>query len=147
MTFIELQKEVIHLAEHEQDVLAAYLTMLRHERDPEWEKTLSRKVREEQPDKWVELDEFLKSWWMLDYCLFINIEILDSIKSIRGSRRVEINEFLLRLRSDPSMKGDFQKDKEGRTLEVKVFGKYSIYFWADHAVKEVKVVELLKSDH
>lgn len=61
MTFIELQKELSHLPEHEQDVLAAYLTMLRHERDPEWEKTLSRRVREEQPDKWVELDEILKS--------------------------------------------------------------------------------------
>jgi len=44
------------------------------------------------------------------------------------------------------MKGDLQKEKEGRILEVKVFGKYSIYYWSDHAVKEVKVVEILKSD-
>jgi len=61
MTFIELQKELSHLTEHEQDVAAAYLTMLRHERDPEWEATLSRRIQEEQPDKWVELEDILKS--------------------------------------------------------------------------------------
>lgn len=83
---------------------------------------------------------------MVKYRLFVSIDIVDAIKTIRGAKRTEINDFLIKLRSDPFAKGDFQKNKEGRILEVKVFGKFSIYYWSDHAVKEVKVVELLKSD-
>jgi len=83
---------------------------------------------------------------MVAYRLFISIDIVDAIKSVRGPRRAAIQDFLIKLRSDPFMKGDLQKEKEGRILEVKVFGKYSIYYWSDHAVKEVKVVEILKSD-
>jgi len=44
MNIIDLQKEVSGLSEDEQDVLAAYLTMLRRSRDPEWEQALASRL-------------------------------------------------------------------------------------------------------
>ena len=82
----------------------------------------------------------------MDYHPFVGLEILDKIRSIRGPRRKEISEFLRSLKLDPFQKGDFQKVVRGREAEVKVFGKYSVYYWADHPVREVKIIELLKSD-
>jgi hypothetical protein len=32
-------------------------------------------------------------------------------------------------------------------VEVKVIGKYAIYYWADHAVKEIKVIDIFRSIH
>ncbi|GEM_PF-954113 len=46
MTMAELQKELSLLPNEQQDTLAAYLTMLRKSRDPNWEKTLSTRISE-----------------------------------------------------------------------------------------------------
>jgi hypothetical protein len=33
-------------------------------------------------------------------------------------------------------------DDVGRSLEVKIVGPYAITYWADHAVKEIKVINV-----
>lgn len=83
---------------------------------------------------------------MSDYDLYVSIETVDGLRQIRGKRKKEIVNFLSSLKSNPFLQGDFKKNTAIQTLEVKVFGKYSVYYWSDHAVKEVKVVELLISD-
>ena len=83
---------------------------------------------------------------MSDYRVFVSLEIAEAVRLIRGVRRHQIFEFLTSLQSDPFQVGDFQKQQSVRTVEVKVFGQYSIYYWPDHAVKEVKVVDLVRSD-
>ena len=45
MTFTEIQTEVDSLTTEEQDKLAAYLTLLQKERDPEWKDSISKKFR------------------------------------------------------------------------------------------------------
>ena len=47
---------------------------------------------------------------------------------------------------NPYIPGDFQIMIADREVQVKVFGKYSVYYWVDHAVCEVKIIEYLKSD-
>ena len=82
----------------------------------------------------------------MDYRPFVSLEILDSVRAIRGKRKEEILRYFYDLGQNPFMLGDFQLSVADRELQVKVFGKYSVYFWVDHAVREVKIVELLKSD-
>lgn len=82
----------------------------------------------------------------LEYQVFLNYEVGKHLKPIRGIRKKEMISFLEALRSDPFIKGDFQKEVDGRVLQIKVFGRHSLYYFSDHAVKEVKVVEFLKSD-
>lgn len=57
MTITEIQKEVVHLSEDQQDILAAYLTMLRRNRDPEWKDTLARRLGLQRPETWADFVE------------------------------------------------------------------------------------------
>lgn len=51
--------------------------------------------------------------------------------------------FLRRLADDPYTVGDFKdSDEIGRPLEVKLVGPHAITYWADHAVKEIKVINV-----
>ena len=48
---------------------------------------------------------------------------------------------------EPHRRGDFtERDRTGREIEVLVFGKYAVLYWADHPVKEVKVTEVRFAD-
>ena len=57
MTMAELQKELSLLPNEQQDTLAAYLTMLRKSRDPNWEKTLSTRMSDTNSAHWINLDQ------------------------------------------------------------------------------------------
>lgn len=54
----------------------------------------------------------------------------------------------VRSRADnPFTTGDFtEKDDAGRTVPIKVVGRFAITFWADHAVSEVKVTHIKPAD-
>lgn len=82
---------------------------------------------------------------MAEYQVFVDSEIFELILTVRGSKKTEIREFLRSLKSNPFERGEFSTLRMGRKVEIKYFGKYSIYFWADHAVKEVKIVDFVSS--
>jgi hypothetical protein len=56
--------------------------------------------------------------------------------------------FLDRLSENPGLTGDYQEtDDIGRTVQIKILGDFALTYWADHAVREVKVVKIEKADH
>jgi hypothetical protein len=52
-----VEKEVATWAPHEQDRLAAFLTVLRLRRTPEHTRELTRRLDDRNPSSWVSLDE------------------------------------------------------------------------------------------
>lgn len=55
--------------------------------------------------------------------------------------------FLESLSTDPFQKGDYaDRTPEGREVQVKVIGSHALLYWADHPVREVKVVDLVQAD-
>ena len=55
--------------------------------------------------------------------------------------------FLSSLGRNPFAVGDFSEEgNAGRTVQVKVVGRFAITFWADHAVSEVKVTHIKPAD-
>lgn len=55
--------------------------------------------------------------------------------------------FISSLAENPFVTGDFsEKDEAGRTVQVKVLGRFAITFWADHAASEVKVTHIKPAD-
>ena len=55
--------------------------------------------------------------------------------------------FLESLSGNPSQTGDYEeKDDVGRPVQIKILGDYALTFWADHAVREVKVTKVEKAD-
>lgn len=50
------------------------------------------------------------------------------------------------LADDPFQKEELLKLRSGREVQTKRFQKWLVTFWADHAVKEVKIIEVLTLD-
>ena len=52
-------------------------------------------------------------------------------------------QFVSSLGENPFATGDFsEKDDAGRTVQVRLVGRFAITFWADHAVSEVEVTHI-----
>jgi len=82
-----------------------------------------------------------------DYGLFVRHEVFQAVLTATRTSRMRIIAFIESLSSDPFQQGDYtETDSAGRNCQVKIIGKHAVYFWADHAVKEVKVVDLIDAD-
>lgn len=80
------------------------------------------------------------------YQIYLHRYAAEDVQTLRGSQKRAMLDFLNQLQENPFIRGDFKKCLGVRDLEVKVIGRHAVYFYADHAAKEVKVVELLRSD-
>ena len=80
------------------------------------------------------------------YAVFIH----DSLVPLAPKSAIERRRLmeLIRLLGDhPFTRGDFREaDPDGRNREVKIVGRYSVSWWADHAVKEIKVTNIQLAD-
>ena len=83
---------------------------------------------------------------MRPFRVLVSIEILKLERPSRQDRDAILS-FLESLEADPTKRGDYsERDDSGRTVWIKVIGKYALTFWADHAVCEVKVTRIEKAD-
>lgn len=83
---------------------------------------------------------------MQPYAVYINEAALASAPR-SGSQRQTVMRFISSLAENPFATGDFsEKDEAGRTVQVKVLGRFAITFWADHAASEVKVTHIKPAD-
>jgi mRNA-degrading endonuclease RelE of RelBE toxin-antitoxin system len=82
----------------------------------------------------------------LPYKVLISIEILQLERPSRRNRE-SILSFLESLALNPLRRGDYEElDEVGRPVQIKIIGDYALTFWADHAVKEIKVTKIEKAD-
>ena len=84
---------------------------------------------------------------MSPYKIFLRLEAAEAIRVVRGVQQTQISAFIDSLGNDSSQVGDYtERDESDRQIEIKVIGQYAITFWADHAVKEIKVADIRKAD-
>ncbi len=84
---------------------------------------------------------------MSRYKVYINQEVLFSAPR-SGSQRQQVMAFISSLGNDPYCLGDFSEtDKTGRTVQVKIVGRFAITFWPDHAVSEIKITHIKPADN
>ena len=83
----------------------------------------------------------------LSYDLYVRHEIYELLRTLPSGIRRKIIAFMESLPADPFQAGEsVATDREGRPCQVRIVGRYAIYFWADHAVKEVRVVDMVDAD-
>ena len=83
---------------------------------------------------------------MRPYKVLITHKVL-SLPRPSVQNRNRMLSFLDSLCADPFQKGDYEeRDETDRPVQIKVIGKYALTFWADHAVREVKVVRIGGAD-
>lgn len=84
---------------------------------------------------------------MSHYKLFLRLEAIEALKTTRRPQRRQISTFIDGLESHPDTTGDYnERDDTDRLIEIKVVGQFVITFWADHAAKEMKVVDIRRAD-
>ena len=84
---------------------------------------------------------------MKPYSVYLRKEAVEALRGIRGLQRQKIVSLINSLADDPFQEGDFaEHDGTGRLIYIKVLGRYTVRFWADHPVEEVKVVGIGKAD-
>ncbi len=83
---------------------------------------------------------------MSPYKVLVTHEIL-SLPRPSAAQRQKMLAFLESLSGNPSQTGDYEeKDDVGRPVQIKILGDYALTFWANHAVREVKVTKVEKAD-
>ena len=84
---------------------------------------------------------------MKPYAVYLRIEAAESLKSVAARHRREIENFIDSLSGHPFRTGDYaETDSVGRPIQIKILGNFAVAFWADHAVKEIKVVAIVRAD-
>lgn len=77
------------------------------------------------------------------YRVFIAVEVVANLRGCRSREKRLITQLLDELAQNPFRAGDYvEHDEVGRPIQVLIVGGLAVCFWADHAVKEVKVVDL-----
>lgn len=83
----------------------------------------------------------------MSYKVFIEEKAVDVVAATRGQQRKGLKEFIRSLGYNPFTEDDFPEiDNTGREVYTKLVGAYAVTYWSDHAVKEVKVLEIIKAD-
>ena len=82
---------------------------------------------------------------MSHYKVFLDFDTYNKVRESRGKRKGELLQFLNSLAADPFQPGDLHTFRDNVRIEVKVFGKYSLLYYSDHAVKEVKILDFYRS--
>ena len=80
---------------------------------------------------------------MPPYRVFIAAEAIAFLKTFSRREQLRITRLFEELVDDPFRAGDYvERDEIGRPIQVKIIGRYAVFFWTDHSVKEVKIVDL-----
>lgn len=83
----------------------------------------------------------------MEYEVDLRREAFDFLRQLRRDDREHVLGLLRRLGGDPFQSGDFsERDLSGRRLEGVIIHRCAVMFWADHAVKEVKVTDIRFAD-
>jgi len=75
--------------------------------------------------------------------VFLRSEAIESLRRIQGIQRRRIAGFIESLALDPFLSGDYSvQDSSGRFIHIKILGSYAVTFWADHPVREIKMIDI-----
>jgi len=65
---------------------------------------------------------------------------------MRRDRRLAVEAFIASLAENPFDEGDFsESDRDGRIVHCKIIRDYAISYYPDHPVKEIKIIELVRT--
>lgn len=80
---------------------------------------------------------------MISYSVFVESGVAESLLRLKAQDWERLLRLFQQLRANPFVDGDYvERDDIGRLIQVLLIGRHAVVFWADHAVKEVKILDL-----
>lgn len=84
---------------------------------------------------------------MAAYEAMLHAQAWHRLAATKGAARRRLLDIIDQVAAEPFRVGDLQQlDPDGRINEVVLLGDWLVTFWADHAVREVRVVALERAD-
>jgi hypothetical protein len=84
---------------------------------------------------------------MSDWRLLVDIEVLEFLRRLAKREPADLLRRFREIAALPSDFSDFTEfDLVGRRIDVHVFAKFAIKYWADHADRHVKILDLHLAD-
>ncbi len=84
---------------------------------------------------------------MRTYEVILHEQAWTALHATKGADRQRLLDVLDQVKTTPFRPGDYrQRDATGRVNEVVLIGQWLVTFWSDHAVGEIRVVELERAD-
>lgn len=81
----------------------------------------------------------------MSYRYAIDCEVAEDILQLSARYREEFVMIFRQLANDPFQTGEQRfNDATGREIQKKQFGRWLVSYWADHPVKEVRIVGIQK---
>ena len=81
----------------------------------------------------------------LDYHYVIERPVAEHIVSLPRSRARQLIAFFEYLERNPDLSGqEWCMDEAGRRHEALIFGPVTLVFWTDHALREVRIVQIIE---
>ena len=78
------------------------------------------------------------------YAPVLSSEATSMLIGLSRSKQQKMIDLLFRLAEHPSQPGDYSTRSEGRDIQHLRLGDFRVSFWADHAVRELRVIDLAK---
>jgi hypothetical protein len=83
---------------------------------------------------------------MPPYRVFIAADVIAVLRAVRGSEKRLVTRLFEHLADNPFRTGDYvERDDVGRPIQVLIVGRHAVCFWANHADKEVKIIDLKRA--
>lgn len=80
---------------------------------------------------------------MRPYRTIFNRQAMEFVADADDEAFAEVEQWVNRVERAPSASGDYtEEDEDHRIMEVAVLHRVAIAYWADHAVREVRVVRI-----
>jgi hypothetical protein len=79
----------------------------------------------------------------LIYAYAVDESVLQFFATCKGREREELLRIFAELANNPFQPGDYlQKTSSFKELQVKRLGKWLVTYWPDHAVSELRILEV-----
>jgi hypothetical protein len=81
------------------------------------------------------------------YQVILHPQAWQILAATQGAARRRLLSVLDQVATDPFRAGDMrQQDAAGRMHEIALLGEWLVTYWADHAVREIRIVALERPD-
>jgi len=78
-----------------------------------------------------------------EYEPVLSSKALATLLGVSKRKQRDLSDILFKLSAFPSQQGDYAfPDGSGRLVQYILIGNYVIGYWPDHAVKELRIVEI-----
>lgn len=84
---------------------------------------------------------------MRRYRIFLDLEVVETLRSIGIKDRRRVAEFIESLKDAPDTPGDFEEvGASARKHQIRIIGRWAVTYWVDHPATEVKIERIERAD-